>query len=97
MYLIDASQPTTSGTSLNKIIEKEKNNMNKLVEIVTCWSTRKTDFHTGVKKMYNTVQLREEHWCFERYISQNELDNTKIREEKLIKILIYGVKSSGNQ
>ena len=47
--------------------------------------------------MYNTVQLREEHWCFQRYIWQNELDNRKIPEEKIIKTLIYGVKSSGNQ
>ena len=47
--------------------------------------------------MYDTVQLREKHWCFQRYIWQNELDNRKIPEEKVIKTLIYGVKSSGNQ
>ena len=71
--------------------------MNKLVEIVIRWSIHKIGFHTGIKKMYNTVQLREEHWCFQRYIWQNELDNRKIPEEKVIKTLIYGVKSSGNQ
>ena len=47
--------------------------------------------------MYNTVQLREENWCFQRYIWQNELDSRKIPEEKVVKILIYGVKLSGNQ
>ena len=47
--------------------------------------------------MDKTIQLREEHWCFQRYIWQNELDNRKIPEEKVIKTLIYGVKSSGNQ
>ena len=71
--------------------------MNKLVEIVICWSTRKIGFHTDVKKMYNTVQLRKEHWCFQSYIWQNELDNRKISEEKVIKTLIYGLKSSSNQ
>ena len=95
--VFDASQPTASGTSLNDILAKEKNNMIKLVEIVICWSTHKTGFHTDAKKMYNTVQLQEEHWCFQRYIQQNELDNIKIPEEKVIKTLIYGVKSSGNQ
>ena len=47
--------------------------------------------------MYNTVQLREEHWCSQRYTWQNELGNRKIPEEKVIKTLIYGVKLSGNQ
>ena len=95
--VFDASQPTASGTSLNDILAKGKNNMNKLVENVIRWSTHKIGFHTDVKKMYNTVQLRKEYWCFQRYIWQNELDNRKIPEEKVIKTLIYGVKSSGNQ
>ena len=47
--------------------------------------------------MYNTVQVREEHWCFQRYIWQDELDNRKIPEEKVIKTLIYGVNSNGNR
>ena len=67
-FVFDTSQPTASGTSLSDILAKGKNNMNKLVEIVICWSTHKIGFHTDVKKMYNTVQLREEHWCFQRYI-----------------------------
>ena len=53
--------------------------------------------YTDVKKMYDTVKLREEHWCFQRYIWHNELDKRKIPEEKVIKTLMYGVKSSGNQ
>ena len=95
--VFDTSQPTASGTSLSDILAKGKNNMNKLVEIVICWSTHKIGFHTDVKKMYNAVQLRKEYWCFQRYIWQNKLDNRKIPEEKVIKTLIYGVRSSGNQ
>ena len=95
--VFDASQRTASGTSLNDILAKGKNNMNKLVEIVIRWSTHKIGFHTDVKKMYNTVQLREKHWCFQRYIWQNKLGNRKVPEEKVIKTLIYGVNSSGNQ
>ena len=93
----DASQPTRSGISLNDILAKGKNNMNKLVEIVIQWSKHKVGFHTDVKKMYNTVQLREEDWCLQRYIWQSELDSRKLPEEKVIKTLIYGIKSSGNQ
>lgn len=47
--------------------------------------------------MYNTVKLREQDWCFQRYIWEKDLDSTKIPEEKVVKTLIYGVKSSGNQ
>ena len=47
--------------------------------------------------MWNTVTLHEENWCLQRYIRHYKLDPTNISEEKVIKTLIYGVKSSGNQ
>ena len=47
--------------------------------------------------MYNTIKLKQSEWCYQRYIWQNNLDDSKIPEEKVIKTLIYGVKSSGNQ
>ena len=94
--VFDMSHPAASGTSLNDILAKRKNDMNELVEIVICWSTHKIGFYTDVKKMYNTVQLRE-YWYFQRSIWQNKLDNRNVPEEKVIKTLIYGVKSSGNQ
>ena len=95
--VFDASQATSSGFSLNDILAKGRNNMNKLVEIVIRWYTHKFAFHTDVQKMYNSVKLQEEDWCLQRYILQENLDPTKIPEEKIIKTLTYGVKSSGNQ
>ena len=95
--VFDASQATSSGFSLNDILAKGRNNMNKLVEIVIRWYTHQFAFHTDVQKMYNSVKLQEEDWCLQRYIWQENLDPTKIPEEKVIKTLIYGVKSSGNQ
>jgi len=71
--------------------------MNNIAEIVIRWYTHKIAFHTDVTKMYNTIKLKEDNWCFQRYIWQNELDAQQIPEEKIIKTLIYGVKSSGNQ
>ena len=46
---------------------------------------------------HNSIKLLEQNWCLQRYIWQQDLDPTKIPEEKVIKILICGVKSSGNQ
>ena len=94
--VFDASQPTASEWSLN-ILANGKNNMNKLVEIVICWSIHNIGFHTDIKKMYNSVNLVQDNWCLQQYIWQKDLDPRKLLEEKIIKILTYGVKSSGNQ
>ena len=46
----DASQQTPSGTNLNDILAKGKNNMNKLVEIVIRWSKHRIGFRTDIKR-----------------------------------------------
>ena len=86
----DASHP-------DDILAKGKNNMKKLVEIVIRWSIHKIGYHTDIKKMYNSVKLVEDDWCLQRRIWQKDLDPRKLPEEKVIKTLVYGVKSSGNQ
>ena len=47
--------------------------------------------------MCNSIKLHDQNWCFQQYIRQQYLDPTKIPEEKFIKTITYGVKSSGNQ
>ena len=95
--VFDASQPTSSGHSLNSILAKGTNGMNKLVEILIRWYTHKVAFHTDVTKMYNTIKLDRNQWCFQRYLWSNDLLPNEQPQEKVIKTLIYGVKSSGNQ
>ena len=70
--------------------------MNKLVEIVICWSIHKIGYRTDIKKRYNSVKLVQDDWCLQQYMWQKDLDPRKLPEEKVIKTLIYGVKSSGN-
>ena len=53
--------------------------------------------HTDVRKMYNTIRLSPSDWCYQRYVWEENLDPTKLPKEKVIKTLIYGVRSSGNQ
>ena len=83
-----------SETSLNDILTKRTNNMNKFVSIVFHWSIHRVEFHSYIKKMYNSVKLREEDWCLQRYIWQKDLDPMKLHKEEVIEILIYGIKSS---
>ena len=66
--VFDASQPTSTGYSLNDILAKGRNNMNKLQEIVIRWFMRLVGFHSDVQKMYNCVKLQQENWCMQRYI-----------------------------
>eukprot|EP00794_Sanderia_malayensis_P002417 gene2417-biopygen1303 len=93
----DASHPTSSGHSLNDLLAKGQNKLNKLQEILIRWSAHRIGIHTDVRKMYNTIRLDEQYWHFQRYIWQNDLDPAKIPKEKVIKTLIYGIHSSGNQ
>ena len=95
--VFDASQISNTGYSLDDILAKGRNNMNKLAEIVIRWYIHKVAFHTDIQKMYNSIKLHEQNWCLQRYIWQQELDPTKIPEQKVIKTHIRGVKSSGNQ
>ena len=95
--VFDASQPTSIGLSLNDIVAKGKNRMNKLVGIIIRWGLYRVGFHTDIHKMYNSVRFQEEYCCLQRYIWQDQLDARKLPEENVIKTLIYGIKSSGNQ
>ena len=95
--VFDASQATSSGYSLNDILAKGRNNLNKLQEIVIRWMMYRVGIHTDIRKMYNTIKLDQADWCYQRYIWEENLDAAKIPQEKIIKTLIYGVRSSGNQ
>ena len=86
---------TGGGFSLNDILVKGHNNMNKLVEIFIRWTTHAAS--TNVQKMYNTVKLQEEDWCLQRHLWKENLNLSKFPQEKIIKTLIYGIKSSGKQ
>ena len=71
--------------------------MNKLVEILIRWLSHKFVYHTDIQKMYNTIRLAEDDWCYQLYLWDNELKESNKSSVKVIKTLIYGVKSSGNQ
>ena len=93
--MFDASQISNTGYNLSDILAKGRNN--RLVEIIISWYIHKVAFHTDIQMRHNSIKLLEQNWCLQRYIWQQDLDPTKIPEEKVIKTLIYGVKSSGNQ
>ena len=95
--VFDATMPTKSGKGLNSVLAKGRNTMNRLVEIVLRWFTRRIGFHTDVKKMYNSVKLEESDWCYQMYLWQEDLKLNQLPELKVMKTIMYGIKPSGNQ
>ena len=95
--VFDASMKTNREYSINDLLAKGRNNMNKLVQIAIRWSMRQFAFHTDVQKMYNTVKLDPKHWCYQLYLWDETLDPQKNPRWKVIKTIIYGAISSGNQ
>ena len=95
--VFDASMGSKGGCSLNSLLAKGSNNMNNLAEIHIRWRTHRHAFHTDVTKMYNTVRLKKSHWRYQLYLWSDNLDPSLKPVWKVIKTLIYGVRSSGNQ
>ena len=95
--VFDATVPTETGLGLNHIVAKGSNNMNFLVQVFIRWAIRRCGFHTDIQKMYNTIKLHEDHWNYQLYLWQKDLDPSLEPKIKVIKTLIYGVKPSGNQ
>ena len=95
--VFDASMRTNRECSLNDLLAKGRNNMNKLVQIAIRWTMHLHGYHTDIQKMYNTIRLNSHHWCYQLYLWDDTLDPRKKPRWKVIKTLIYGVRSSGNQ
>ena len=95
--VFDASMRTNREYSLNDVLAKGRNNMNKLVQIAIRWSVRLFGYHTDIQKMYNTIRLNQRHWCYQLYLWDDSLDPQKKPKWKVIKTIIYGVRPSGNQ
>ena len=95
--VFDASYSPRGEESINSILAKGRNGMNSLVQICIRWSVRRFGFHTDISKMYPSIKLKDDFWCYQLYKWHESLD---VDAEPLIKVvmrLIYGVRPSGNQ
>ena len=66
--VFDASQAGKTGVSLNSLLAKGINSMNRLVEILIRWTMHEWAFHTDIQKMYNAIRLDKSHWCYQMYL-----------------------------
>ena len=95
--VFNASSQTASGYSLNDLLPTGRNNLNKLIQIFILWLTFFCAFCTDIQKMYNSIRLVERHWCYQLFLWNEELKPDVKPDINVIKSLIYGVRTSGNQ
>ena len=95
--VFNASCATDTGNSLNDLLPKGRNSLNKLCHIIIRWRAHLSAFHTDVQKMYNTIKLDPRHWCYQLCLFHDFLDPDAKPITFVIRTLIYGVKTSGNQ
>ena len=95
--VFDGLQPTDSSYNLKDLVPKGINMLNKLVEIFIRWQVFPEAFHCDIQKIYSVIRLSEEYWWCQRYLFQKDLDSKVPPEEKIIKTMIYDIRSSGNQ
>ena len=94
--VFDASVCPRGGCSLNSLLAKGTNNMNRLINILISWSGHRFAFHADIRKMYNTIYLDKKHWKYQLYFWDNKLRIGVAPRPKVIKSAIFGVRSSGN-
>ena len=92
-----ASHSKNGNYSLNILLAKGVNSMNNLVQILTRWTFKPYVFHTDIQKMYNVVHLDKNHWQYQMYLWDDNLETLLQPQWKVIKPVIYGVRSSGIQ
>ena len=96
LLVFDASQSTAGGCSFNGLLAKGTNSMNSLLAIVIRWTVNPYAFHCDIKSFYNRVLLKSEYWRYQLYLWLEDLDVERPPRRKVIKTLIYGVRSSGS-
>ena len=94
--VFNGSHTPPGGCSLNSLLAKGVNSMNKLIDILIRWTSYKYAFHSDIHKMYNSIFLQSKDWRYQMYLWSDDLDVERPPRRKIIKTLIYGVKPSGN-
>ena len=71
--------------------------MVRLVDMVIDWRMGPSAFCGDIRQFYNSILLSEEHWQYQKVLLKKDLDPQSKILIGVIRTLIYGVKSVGNQ
>ena len=87
--------PTVS--SFNETIVKGVNCLTNLFTIVLNFRSFRYSFCSDISKMYNTLKLMESMYKYSLYLFSTSLDPKEDYEIMVIRTIMYGIKSGGNQ
>ena len=96
--VFDASSRTPNGgESLNALLPKGQNRLIKILHLLIQFRIGPYAFSCDVSMAYNQVKLAPEFYKYQKYLWIPDLNPDKPVETMIIRTLIYGVKSAGNQ
>ena len=97
-FLTPPARPLVSGgESLNTILAEGKNKLAKIHNILMRFRSKPGGFTCDVKMAYNQVRLDPSCYRYQKYLWKDNLDPSQPVTIMIVRTLIYGVKSSGNQ
>ena len=94
--VFDASSKTPGGSSLNDALAKGENRISSLYNILLRFRCRAAAFCCDIRLAYNQIELEPEHYRYQKFLWQEDLDPEGTVEEYVIRTLIYGVRPVGN-
>ena len=95
--VFDASSRTPGGESLNCILAKGQNKLAKIVHLLIQFITQEFAVTADVSMAYNGIKLAAEHYIYQKYLWKEDLNPDNPTIIMIVKTLIYGVRSAGNQ
>ena len=95
--VFDASSKTPGGESLNNILAKGENKLIKIHNVLLRFRCQPGAFTCDVKMAYNQINLDSGHYRYQQYLWRPELDPENPVVIMVVRTLIYGVRSAGNQ
>ena len=95
--VFDASSVTPGGDCLNNCLGKGENRLCKILHILLRFRRFPYAFTCDIKMAYNGIELDPEHYRYQRYLWKEDLNPVNPLKMMVIRTLIYGVRSSGQQ
>ena len=95
--VFDASATTSSGKSLNDVLAKGTNKLEKILALDINFRAGPHAFACDIRMAYNQVKLEPSEFRWHKYLWVDSLDPSGTVRTRIMRTIIYGVKPSGNQ
>ena len=95
--VFDASATTSSGKSLNDVLAKGTNKLEKILALDINFRAGPYAFACDIRMAYNQIKLQPSDFRWHKYLWVDNLNPSNPIRTRIMRTIIYGVKPSGNQ